>query len=51
MAPQPDIRAFFDAATQTISYLVRAGRLPEAESNGMRYLKIPLRMAQPVAGR
>ena len=30
---------------------IRAGRLPEAESNGMRYLKIPLRMAQPATGR
>jgi hypothetical protein len=35
----------------SIQLNTRAGRLPEAESNGMRYLKIPLRMAQPDAGR
>ena len=26
---------------------VRAGRMPEAESNGVRYLKIPLQIAGP----
>lgn len=31
----------------SIQLNIRAGRLPEAESNGVRYLKIPLQIAGP----
>ncbi|WP_159918154.1 MBL fold metallo-hydrolase [Pantoea sp. 18069] len=31
----------------SIQVNIRAGHLPEAESNGVRYLKIPLRLADP----
>ena len=27
---------------------IRAGRLPQAQSNGVHYLKIPVRLAEPV---
>lgn len=33
----------------SIQMNVRAGRLPAAESNGVRYLKIPLRLSDPLA--
>jgi hypothetical protein len=29
----------------SIQVNIRGGRLPEAEANGVRYLKIPLRLA------
>ena len=32
----------------SIQVNIRAGRFPEAESNGVRYLKIPVRAAQGV---
>ena len=53
---QPEVTAFFDQATNTVSYVVkdprliipsiqvnmRAGQMPAADSNGTVYLRLPV---------
>jgi hypothetical protein len=35
------VQQFFDPNTWTLTYVVHAGHLPEPESNGVAYLKLP----------